>query len=379
LFGLRWASGRLDAESGASVSLGGTLVTATNQTTLLSGAAQWSVYGTPSGAYTVFSGGTVTLTNGAVLTGSINLNQVTLNGDLELTQSYPSLDPLRSQVNGFTVNLMAGSVINGTLTLGDDAGTYYAWLQIGGGPKDGAFVLDSLDGNTVIQFGSHPLNTIKSLEGPSTLTIGPRVMIRGNTYTVGSSLDLPVSLKNVVNLGSLEASSPGGTVTLGAGYPRFSGTWNNQGSIAALKGSQLVMSGAGWSNTGSIAATGASMTLAGGLTNAGTIHLDSASVLSVTNNYGQTAGGTLTIDLGGAVAGTSYGQLRVSGQASLSGVLGLGVVAGFAPKLGDTFEVITWTSESGAFGTINGTAVGPGLVLKPAYQPTGLSLTTSAP
>jgi hypothetical protein len=270
-------------------------------------------------------------------------------------------------------------VINGTLTLGDDAGSYYAWLQIGGGPRNGVFVLDSLNGNAVIKFGSHALNTVKSLEGPSTLTIGPRVTIRGNTYTVGSSLDLPVALKNVVNRGGIEASSPGGTVTLGAGYPRFSGTWNNQGSITALKGSRLDMSGAGWLSTGSITATGAVMTLNGGLTNAGTIHLDSASVLSVTNNYRQTPIGRLSIDLGGAVAGTSYGQLRIIGQASLSGVLDLGMAAGFAPKLGDTFDVITWTSESGAFGTANGTTLGHGLVLKPDYQPTGLRLATSAP
>jgi hypothetical protein len=52
---------------------------------------------------------------------------------------------------------------------------------------------------------------------------------------------------------------------------------------------------------------------------------------------------------------------------------------GYTPSVGDTFDLLNWTSYTGAFATVNGTNLPGGLVLKPAYQSTGLSFKADNP
>jgi hypothetical protein len=86
---------------------------------------------------------------------------------------------------------------------------------------------------------------------------------------------------------------------------------------------------------------------------AGAAGSSAAGDLTVTGNYG---GGTqqytvLDIGLGGAGAGSQYGQLDVSGTATLVGTLDVSLSNGFVPYPGETFDIVTAGSRSGTFQT----------------------------
>ncbi len=51
-------------------------------------------------------------------------------------------------------------------------------------------------------------------------------------------------------------------------------------------------------------------------------------------------GGTMLIDVGGPTQGIDCGLLDVRGSAALAGTLGIDLAAGFAPSVGDTFDVL---------------------------------------
>jgi RHS repeat-associated protein len=76
--------------------------------------------------------------------------------------------------------------------------------------------------------------------------------------------------------------------------------------------------------------------------------------LTITRNYTQTAAGHLDVDIGGTVPGTQYDRLAIQGNATLAGTLDIGLVNGFGPATGQTFDVMTYAGATGAFGTING-------------------------
>ncbi len=53
--------------------------------------------------------------------------------------------------------------------------------------------------------------------------------------------------------------------------------------------------------------------------------------LTVADTYTQDAGGTLNIQINGARAVTKYDQLKVTGSATLGGVLNINLGSGFTP------------------------------------------------
>ena len=59
--------------------------------------------------------------------------------------------------------------------------------------------------------------------------------------------------------------------------------------------------------------------------------------------------GDLVIELGGTVAGEGYDRVDVSGELSAAGTLRVELIEGFAPKLGDVFDVLSFASLSGGF------------------------------
>lgn len=96
-------------------------------------------------------------------------------------------------------------------------------------------------------------------------------------------------------------------------------------------------------------------TVAGSVVNrAGTVRPGaSPGILNVAGDYRQTSGGTLEIELDGLAAGSEYDRLAISGTATFGGTLSL--LTGFVPAGGDTFQPVTYGSESGApFDTILG-------------------------
>jgi hypothetical protein len=80
----------------------------------------------------------------------------------------------------------------------------------------------------------------------------------------------------------------------------------------------------------------------------------STALLAVSGGYKQSSTGTLDISIAGTTPGTKYDQLKVTGAASLGGTLNLTLLNGYVPALNATFDILTGSSVSGTFSTVNG-------------------------
>ncbi|XVJ58976.1 MAG: hypothetical protein HEQ23_06060 [Tepidisphaera sp.] len=89
---------------------------------------------------------------------------------------------------------------------------------------------------------------------------------------------------------------------------------------------------------------------------------------------GISTGGRLEIQIGGTAAGTQHDRLTVANGASLNGTLALSLVNGFAPTIGQTFDVLTAGSVSGQFASITGTDLGGGKAFVARYLSNAVQL-----
>jgi hypothetical protein len=106
-------------------------------------------------------------------------------------------------------------------------------------------------------------------------------------------------------------------------------------------------------------------------TNSGSLVIAAGSVVQVSNNYRQPATGSLQPILAGA---TSFGQLQVSGQATLDGALKVSTGNNFSPTAGQSFPVLTAGSVSGTFAALSGMSFANGVSLNPVYSSSGVVL-----
>ncbi|MCH7701347.1 MAG: hypothetical protein IID37_06635 [Planctomycetes bacterium] len=77
-------------------------------------------------------------------------------------------------------------------------------------------------------------------------------------------------------------------------------------------------------------------------------------VFSINGNYTQDSTATLRIKLGGRTLGDTHDTLLVNGVAELAGELHIDAINDFVPQPGDSFEILTADSVSGAFDSIQG-------------------------
>lgn len=175
--------------------------------------------------------------------------------------------------------------------------------------------------------------------------------------------------------------------TLGSGFA-------NTGSYVQ-NGSQSVTT----VNQGSIFSTSTPLQINGGMLTgsgiiqgdvnmSGTLHPgDSVScnnnpcrTLTIQGNYQQFGIGTLYSELDGLQAGQTYDQLVITGNAALDGTLDVVVPAGYVFKIGDTYFLMTYGSESGIFSTLDLPSLPSGEVWDYAYESTDFKLwITSVP
>ncbi len=81
----------------------------------------------------------------------------------------------------------------------------------------------------------------------------------------------------------------------------------------------------------------------------------SPGILTVDGNYTQGAGGTLDVEVAkliGAVAGTDFDRLAVTGTATLGGTVNAIPLAGFVPSTGTGIDVVTAGTRSGVFANV---------------------------
>jgi RHS repeat-associated protein/uncharacterized repeat protein (TIGR01451 family) len=358
----------VDLTGGQTTTFGGTLTGSGAGTVELSSG---SFYPARGGAFLNFpgsmfqwTGGSMELSVGDVTnlaTGTINLsgpNQTQIYADGTLDDSGTII-----QTGTGDFGLHSDNVTPTTLKI--EAGGSYLMESDAG--------INNLYNNNVIDNAG----TIKKTRGTGTSTI---------------AVNGPLS-----NTGTIEADS--GTLSLAptsfgqvTGTSLTGGTWNalngatlefpNNTSIAtnaatiALGGTGAAISGlAGLSsNSGSLAlAGGAGLTTTGDLNNSGTLTVGAGSTLKVGGAFTQTSAGTLDTQISGPPASGLFGQVEISGAATLGGTFNLALQNGVTPVRNGFYPVMTFASGSGAFATVTGL----GLSLTEQVTPTSLDLQSS--
>ena len=183
-----------------------------------------------------------------------------------------------------------------------------------------------------------------------------------------------LSNAGTVNIGGTIFTTPGG-FTQSGGSTAVAGTWNSSGTPApvTINGGNLLDAGTIYGNV-----------INGGTLTVGTGGSGGSQELSITGNYTQTSAGSLQVDIAGTTAGAStsgqgYGQLDVSGTASLNGTLQVSLANGYTPAAGNNYQLVTSSSSvSGAFSNDNLPAVS-GATVTPSYGPKIVSLNVSLP
>jgi hypothetical protein len=110
------------------------------------------------------------------------------------------------------------------------------------------------------------------------------------------------------------------------------------------------------------------------LNNFGTVDIRSG-IIAASGGYGPATNSTLSVGLGGTIAGTGYGQLQASGAVTLNGSLSVDFENGFLPAVGNSFTVLTAGTRTGAFGAF--TYPSNQLTLQLSNSPTAVILSVT--
>jgi hypothetical protein len=315
-------------------------------------------YSSVAGGRGIIEQGTIT-TNGAddlVGVGGA-LDKVTLDGTLDMS------------VGGASVEVL------GTLTLNTD-------LDMSGPNTDISFGHSSVVVGPLVQSATIHMNGYGAILFGTGGTLGQGITISGENpagriYGAITNLGtieqngpgLLTMLGGMANDGSIQVSN-GGTISV-QGY--LGGSFINAGSVTVGNGGTLSVQYA-WNGSGLIGTadyvqsagttvvdgvlSATNVDIMGGLligsgtikanvTNAGTVAPgDTFGTLTIQGNYTQTATGVLLIQIGGANA---YGELVVTGTATLNGTLEVSFLDNYVPAAGTSFQILTFANHVGGF------------------------------
>ncbi|MDB5348932.1 MAG: repeat-associated core domain protein [Planctomycetota bacterium] len=224
------------------------------------------------------------------------LDGVTLDGTFDM--SDPGVRSV-TVVNGLTVN---GSLLVGKASSsGGDFGTVYL---------SGS---QTIGGTGQVVFGANPRNVLQPSVQDATLTFGSGLRIRG-----GSGIVDPAGYRaTFVNQGTVQADVAGGQISVNLGN-----AGRNEGTIKALNGAVLTVTGTGWTNAGTLAETFSALVLGGTYTTVGLGHIVRVGGLVNLEGTLNNTGATLALDdtsgswnltrttiLGGTIATTGSARL----------------------------------------------------------------------
>ncbi len=184
------------------------------------------------------------------------------------------------------------------------------------------------------------------------------------------------------------------SVVLGSGTNVFSFTGTNGASAAPITvntgtttNDQINITGAVL-DSGAVSLTAATVNISasgsltgtgninGNLVNAGQIgSATTPGILTVGGNFTQSSSGTLNEAVGGATPGTGYGQLKVSGTATLGGTLNVSLLNGFQPGIATNDPVLTCSTRNGtSFASMTGLNLYLAAQFNDSASPNNLSL-----
>jgi len=94
-------------------------------------------------------------------------------------------------------------------------------------------------------------------------------------------------------------------------------------------------------------------------------------MMAITGNYRQGAAGSLAFDIASL---TSFDQLNVSGRANLNGTLFVDLLNGYVPQIGNMFDIMNFSGESGTFSMVVGLPINNNEHFVLEYNSTNLTL-----
>jgi len=160
----------------------------------------------------------------------------------------------------------------------------------------------------------------------------------GGAATLSASAGAYVAVGNSIQVfdqGTINVAA-GGSVAVGQGNPE------------AAPSTLHVYAGASLRGTGHVQ---------GNVINQGLIAPgNSPGTLTISGNYTQSAGASLSIEIGGTTPGAQYDVLSVTGNAAITpgAALNVSLVGGFIPSAGHSFEILSVGGNlSGAFSTVS--------------------------
>jgi hypothetical protein len=353
--GLNNFSGKTTTLTGGSYEVGGTLEfaganVATNAAAIALTSSTAKIVNSTTGTNGLANfdenagNGTFSLSGGASFT---TVGAFTNNGTLSVgSGSVFGIKGALANISPATGTLTGGTYdVSGTLqSAAANIATNAANIVLNGGS---AQVLNATTGKSALAnfsanaatgafglSGGQSFSTAGAFANAGTLSIGT-----GSTFQVGGAGSFKQTAGSITNDGTLVAS---GGVTLSGGSLLGDGTIS--GNIIS---SGVVTPGSSAVNTG---------------------------ILTDTGKYTQNAGGSLDIVIGGTTAGTTYDSLHTT-TAVLGGTLKLSEATGFVPTVGSTFKILNFTSETGKFAAVTGSAINSTEAYTVTYQPTDVLLT----
>jgi T5SS/PEP-CTERM-associated repeat protein len=276
-------------------------------------------------------------------TAVIDSNSVwTIGGDLSV--GHQGIGGLQVTAESFvsasniTLGEIAGGGAGTAIISGSDSSAsstlqYDNLLKVGDGGSGeldvqaGATVKDSGKGNEAdagsLDIAAQTGSTGKvKVDGAGSSLSATNINVGGTATTAGGT-----GFLSATNGGSIDAP---GKVIIQA-----------KGTVAIEANSSLTANGGVMVNAGGLLGGGG--TIHGNVTNAGTVAPGDPQTTTIDGNYTQVAGGFLMLSLAGNAPG-DYDQFNVTGELSVESgsALQLNFIDGFAPTLGETFDLVNY-------------------------------------
>ena len=100
----------------------------------------------------------------------------------------------------------------------------------------------------------------------------------------------------------------------------------------------------------------------------------SSGTLFIIGNYTQTPTGVIDIEVAGLIEGAEFDRLNISNFAAVDGTLNVTLINGFEPDLGDSMQILTFSSRTGEFANITGLDIGSGKRFEASYNSDSVTL-----
>jgi hypothetical protein len=278
----------------------------------------------------------------------------TVQGTVFWTEGTLAADVTMASGSAFTISSSVTKVMSGAVLR--NGGTV-SWSGTGSLRMDNASRIENLVGGV---FNAQSDATMYWNSGTA-----PVFNNAGTFRKSASTGTSTLSGVNFTNSGTIVAES--GTLSMSNGLTQTAGQTQLAGG--SLSGGTMAFNGGSLSGNGTISA----FVTNGGQISPGT----SPGTLTISGNYAQSAAGVLNIEVGGLAAGSQFDRLIVTGTATLNGAIQVGLINGFVPSAGNSFQAMTFASRSGNFTRLNGSTINANLALTGTTTNTNYTLTAA--